>query len=157
MKLLFVCTHNACRSILGEVIASQLGGSRIEAASAGSNPAGRVHPLTLQYLNERGYRIDGLSSKGFDDVQSFNPDVVITVCDRAANESCPLWLGTAVKGHWGLPDPSHCEGTEQERTAAFDAVATKLNSRIEALLAEPFEELDAAQLAVLLNAIAEQH
>jgi arsenate reductase len=157
VKLLFVCTHNACRSILAEVIARELGGDRIEAASAGSSPAGQLHPLTLQYLNRHGYSIDGLGSKGFDDVVSFSPDVVITVCDRAASESCPVWLGDAVKVHWGLPDPSHHEGTEQERETAFDSVTARIRFRIEALLAEPFEELNAEQLADLLNAIGEQH
>jgi len=156
MKLLFVCTHNACRSILAEVLARALGGDRIETASAGSNPAGRIHPHTLHNLHPHGYSTIRLSSKGFAEVRVFAPDIVITVCDRAANESCPVWLGSAIKGHWGLPDPSHLEGTEQERTAAFDAVVAVVKARIEALLAEPFEQLDSNELEKLLNAIAEQ-
>jgi len=157
MKLLFVCTHNACRSILAEVLARALGEGRIEAASAGSNPSGRIHPLTLQYLQAHGYSTAGLTSGGFDEARAFAPDVVITVCDRAANESCPVWLGSAVKGHWGLPDPSHLAGTEQERTAAFDAVVAVIKARIEALLAQPFERLDKNELKTLLDAIAEQN
>lgn len=155
MKLLFVCTHNACRSILAEVVAAALGRGRIEVASAGSNPAGRVHPLTLQYLHAHGHSTEALSSKGFDEVQAFAPDVVITVCDRAANESCPVWLGTAVKAHWGLPDPSRLDGTEQERTAACDSVVAVIKARIEALLEQPFEELSGDELKEALNAIAE--
>ena len=157
MKLLFVCTHNACRSILAEVITRSLGGDRIQVLSAGSNPSGRIHPLTLQYLRTSGYSTEGLSSKGYDEVESFNPDVVITVCDRAANESCPIWLGEAVKGHWGLPDPSHLDGSEQECAAVFDSVAATIKTRIEALLAQPFERLNGDEQQALLNAIAEQH
>lgn len=156
MRLLFVCTHNACRSILGEVITRALGGDRIEAASAGSNPAGRVHPLTLNYLDAHGYSTAGLRSKSFADVQAFNPDAVITVCDRAANESCPVWLGGAVKAHWGLPDPSHLEGSDEDRLAAFDVVRAIISRRIEALLQKPFEDLKAEQLALLLRALGEK-
>jgi arsenate reductase len=157
VRLLFVCTHNACRSILGEVIARKLGAGRLETASAGSNPSGRVHPLTLQYLNDHGYRTEELHSESFADVQDFKPDAVITVCDRAAKEPCPVWLGRAVQAHWGLPDPSHLEGSDAERTAAFDAVAAIIEMRITVLLQSPFETLNGEQLAALLQSIAEQH
>jgi arsenate reductase len=157
VKLLFVCTHNACRSILGEVIARKLGAGLLQTASAGSSPSGRVHPLTLQYLNDHGYATDELCSESLDDMQDFEPDVVITVCDRAAKEPCPVWLGSAVQAHWGLPDPSHLEGSDAERFAAFDAVAAIIEARISALLQSPFEVLQGEQLAVLLQSIAEQH
>jgi arsenate reductase len=157
MKLLFVCTHNACRSILAEVIARHYGGGRLDVASAGSGPTGQVHPLTLQFLEAGGYSTQNLSSKSFDDVRNFAPDVVLTVCDSAANESCPAWLGGAAKVHWGLPDPSHLEGSEQDRARGFDQVMSILKARIEALLKEPVETLESEDIIVLLQKIGAQH
>ena len=141
MKLLFVCTHNACRSILAEVITRQLLGDQVVVRSAGSNPAGRIHPLTLRFLEDKGYKTKELASQSFDDVRDFDPDIVITVCDRAAAEACPAWLGPAARVHWGLPDPSHSEGDEQAKLLAFEAVMQILASRLTAL-----EELDLASL-----------
>ena len=133
MKLLFLCTHNACRSILCEAIFNQLGNGTLQAKSAGSAPANDVHPLTLQNLQAAGYKTEGLSSKHSDALADFSPDAVITVCDSAAKESCPVYFGPAVKAHWGLPDPSKMTGSEQEIEEVFQA----LISRIE-LLAHQF-------------------
>jgi arsenate reductase len=133
IKLLFICTHNACRSILAEVIVRDRAGDHVMTASAGSAPSGRIHPLTIEHLTRHGYPTTGLVSGGYEDVGDFKPDVVITVCDRAAGEACPLWLDATPKVHWGLPDPSHLEGTEEERTAAFDSVIATLETRAEAL------------------------
>jgi arsenate reductase len=155
VKILFLCTHNACRSILCEVIARELGGARIQAASAGSQPAGRIHPETLQALAARGYPSRGLSSKSIDDVQGFQPDWVITVCDRAAGESCPLWLGDVPRVHWGLPDPSHIAGGRQLRVEAFARVIDTIEQRLRALLALPFETLPDRALGPALASIAE--
>ena len=107
MKLLFICTHNRCRSILAEAITQAEGGSLIEAASAGSEPSGEVHPLTLHWLQQQGIATANLHSKGWDTLGDFVPDYVITVCDRAAGESCPLWLGQHLKftGGWQIPAP----------------------------------------------------
>lgn len=154
MKLLFICTHNACRSILSEAITRDIADDRILVASAGSSPAGRVHPLTLQYLELHGYKTAGLHSKGIDAVRSFEPDVVITVCDNAARESCPVWLGKATRVHWGLPDPS--QGDAGDGPVAFTQVIGKIERRIRRLLGQPFETLDAGQLAALLETIGEQ-
>jgi arsenate reductase len=154
MNLLFVCTHNACRSILAETITRRLAGTRIDVASAGSAPSGRIHPLTVGHLKSGGYPVEGLRSKGFDDLGEFEPDAVITVCDRAANESCPVWLSeNAVVAHWGLPDPSHLNGTDAEREAAFRTVTAELTTRIEALLRQPFESMDPAALKRLLDTL----
>jgi arsenate reductase len=150
MKLLFVCTHNACRSVLAEVIARELSAGRIISASAGSHPAGRIHPLTLEHLQAAGYPCTGLASQSFDDVAAFEPDAVLTVCDNAANEPCPVWLGASVKSHWGLPDPSHSEGSE-----AFAAVMATIARRIEALLQHPLDDLEPAALQALLDTTAE--
>jgi arsenate reductase len=156
-KLLFLCTHNACRSVLSEVTARRLGGERVEAASAGSHPAGRIHPQTLRYLERVGIATEGLKSQSWDEFEDFHPDAVITVCDNAANEVCPLWMGEAVKAHWGVKDPSRVEGGQAAINAAFDEIAALLQRRIEALLALPLEELreDPKALAAALKRIAE--
>ena len=131
MKILFVCTHNRCRSILCEAIASQRGGGLIEAASAGSAPVDAVHPLTLCYLEERGYRTDGLRSQSWHDLETFEPDRVITVCDSAAGETCPLWMGEVAKHHWGLPDPSRIEGDDAAIRSAFMAVIDRIEAKVD--------------------------
>lgn len=157
MKILFLCTHNACRSVLGEVITRALAGNRIVAASAGSEPSGKIHPLTLANLEAHGYPVEGLRSKGLDEIEAFAPDVVITVCDSAARESCPVWLGGAVKIHWGLPDPSHITGSEQDKARAFAAVIRTIESRIRALLEQAFETMNREQLTTQLQAIGESY
>lgn len=153
MKLLYVCTHNACRSILAEVITHQLLGDRVTVRSAGSNPAGRIHPLTLRFLEQEGYNTKGLASESFDDVRDFDPDIVITVCDRAAAEACPAWLGSAARVHWGLPDPSHSEGDEQAKLQAFEAVMQTLASRLAALQKHDLEALQPPELAEAMQSM----
>ena len=133
MHLLFVCTHNRCRSILAEALARQVLGRDIGVQSAGSSPAGAVHPLTLRYLTERGIDSRGLSSKSWDDVDGPAPDIVVTVCDRAAGEACPLWLGDAEKVHWGLSDPSAVAGPESAVRAAFMHTIDELVRRLRKL------------------------
>lgn len=135
MKILYICTHNRCRSILCEAITNHMAGVGMVAASAGSQPVGQVHPLSLQYLREAGVPIVGLYSKSWDELEEFAPDLVITVCDSAANESCPVWFGKAVKLHWGLADPSKVEGGEAEKAAAFRACIAQIRARVKALLA----------------------
>ena len=131
MKLLFICTHNRCRSILCEAIASQRGASVLQAASAGSAPLDTVHPLTLRYLEERGYSTNGLQSQSWHDLQGFEPDRVITVCDSAAGEACPLWMGEVDKHHWGLPDPSRVEGDDAAIRSAFMAVINLIEAKVD--------------------------
>ena len=131
MKLLFICTHNRCRSILCEAIASQRGASVLQAASAGSAPVDAVHPLTLRYLEERGYSTTDLQSQSWHDLQSFEPDRVITVCDSAAGEACPLWMGEVDKHHWGLPDPSRIEGDEAAIRLAFMTVIDRIEAKVD--------------------------
>ena len=131
MKLLFICTHNRCRSILCEAIANQRAEGVLCAASAGSAPVEAVHPLTLRYLEERGYETAGLMSQSWHDLNAFEPDRVITVCDTAAGEACPLWMGDVQKVHWGLPDPSRTEGSDEVIRAAFMAVIDRSESRVD--------------------------
>ena len=131
MKLLFICTHNRCRSILCEAIASQRGAGFLEAASAGSAPVDEVHPLTLRYLEERGYQTAGLRSQSWHDLEGFEPDRVITVCDSAAGEACPLWMGEVEKHHWGLPDPSRVEGDDEAVRSSFMAVIDRIENKVD--------------------------
>ncbi|HEY9032032.1 MAG TPA: arsenate reductase ArsC [Kangiella sp.] len=155
MKLLFVCTHNACRSVLGEVIARTLGEGRLETASAGSAPRGVVHPLTLKYLAKHGYSNEGLTSQSWDELSEFEPDAVITVCDSAAGEACPVWMGKTIKVHWGLPDPSKGHSSEEDETKAFAHVISVIEKRIHALLEKDFEQMDADQLKTELQQLGE--
>ncbi len=156
MKLLFICTHNRCRSILCEAITNHLAQGRITAHSAGSQPAGEVHPLSLKHLRARGIDTTGLRSQSWDGFESLQPDAVITVCDQAANEACPLWLGDNVKVHWGLPDPSKLEGSEAEIEAAFNDVMDRIEARIRILLARDVARLNGTELQSALQTIGEE-
>jgi arsenate reductase len=136
MRLLFICTHNRCRSILCEAITNQRGRGVVTAASAGSAPAEEVHPLTLRYLLDRGYQTEGLVSQSWNELETFRPDRVITVCDTAAGEACPLWMGAVDKQHWGLPDPSRAEGDEMAIRAAFLGLIERIEAKVDEWLAE---------------------
>ncbi len=156
MNILFICTHNRCRSILAEAITRQLSNGRLSAKSAGSEPAGRVHPLTFKQLALHGYDIEGLSSKSWEQaVKGCRPDIVITVCDRAAEEACPIALGNAVKGHWGLIDPTQLSNSLLTEDEAFNCVIKTIEARIQRLLDEPFETLDKTALQQLINQLGE--
>ena len=134
MKLLFICTHNRCRSILAEAITNHMSDGTLEARSAGSEPAGEVHPLTIKYLQEKGIETDSLQSQSWDDMETYSPDVVITVCDSAAKEACPIWFGNCIQVHWGLNDPSKMTGPEDEVRSAFFEVMQTISNRIQALI-----------------------
>lgn len=131
LKILYICTHNRCRSIMSEAISNQDGGPEIQTRSAGSQPAGEVHPLTLKYLKEAGYNVDGLKSESWNEFNSFTPDIVVTVCDSAAQESCPLWLGDALQLNWELADPSSVRGTEEQKKWAFRNTIELIKKRVQ--------------------------
>jgi len=141
MKILFICTHNRCRSILSEAMVNHLSNGRITAASAGSQPVGEVHPLSIKYLSEAGISTQGLISQSWDELESFNADVVVTVCDSAAQEACPVWFGKAIKLHWGLKDPSKVQGSEQEVKAEFLTCMSEIEKRVQAMLNLDLENL----------------
>ncbi|GBD42618.1 Arsenate-mycothiol transferase ArsC2 [bacterium HR40] len=139
VRILFLCTGNSARSILAEAICRARGGDRVVVHSAGSQPRGEVHPLALAILRERGVPTEGLASKSWDvftgpEAPAF--DLVVTVCDAAAAESCPAFPGACHRVHWSLPDPAAVAGGETEMRAAFERVADELERRIPALLAE---------------------
>ncbi len=153
MKILFLCTANSCRSILAEALFNHLAPAGMRAFSAGSEPRGDINPLTLEALARAGIAADGLYSKSSDAHQALNPDFVITVCDKAAGEACPVHFGPATKAHWGLADPSESVGSPDEIEAAFDATLVRLKLRFTAFLALPLAQLDAATLRTELARI----
>ena len=134
MNVLYICTHNRCRSILSEAITNHFADGKIIAKSAGSQPVGEVHPLSIQYLQEAGIATEGLRSQSWDDFEQFAPDLVVTVCDSAAGETCPLWFGKSLKVHWGLADPSKLQGSQAQIAEAFRASIEQIKQRVEQLL-----------------------
>lgn len=139
-NVLFLCTHNSARSILAETILATKGGDRFRAFSAGSSPNAAPNPLALKLLAAKGHPIEHLRSKSwnvFAGPSAPQLDVVITVCDDAASESCPVWPGRPATAHWGIADPSTAEGDESARTMAFERTYAQLEERIDQLLALP--------------------
>lgn len=153
MKILYICTHNRCRSILSEAITNHLAQGKMQAFSAGSQPVGQVHPLSLKYLAERGISVAGLRSQSWDEFATEQPDIVVTVCDNAAAESCPVWFGNTVKIHWGLPDPSKLDGSEHAIRDAFYAVMDTIEQRVQKLLALELEHMTQAERRAALNVL----
>lgn len=142
MNILFLCTGNSCRSILGEATFNHLAPRGWMAMSAGSNPAGYVHPRSIALLRREGISTEECRSKSWDSLPAV-PDIVITVCSNAAGEACPAFPGSVLRAHWGVDDPAMATGTDEEVDAAFMAAYRILRARIEALLALPLEELAA--------------
>jgi arsenate reductase len=155
MNVLILCTGNSCRSILGEATFNHLAPAGWHAISAGSKPAGYVHPRSLALLAREGIATDGYHSKSWDQLP-VTPDIVISVCGNAAGEECPAWLGPVLRAHWGVEDPAHVGGTEEEIDAAFMHAYRTLRARIEALFALPLAELehDRARLKAELDRIS---
>ncbi|MBR9790438.1 MAG: arsenate reductase ArsC [Gammaproteobacteria bacterium] len=156
MKILYICTHNRCRSILSEAITNHVAGEKIIARSAGSQPSGVVHPLSLQYLTEAGVPTEGLTSQSWDEFEAFAPDVVVTVCDSAAGETCPVWFGKSVKVHWGLSDPSKVEGSDEQKAAAFRACISEITERVSKLLPVAEQSASPTELKAALAALGAQ-
>lgn len=140
MNILFLCTGNSCRSILAEATFNALAPAGMRAISAGSHPAGYVHPRSLALLQREGIGTAHYFSKSWYAL-SHTPDIVITVCDSAAGETCPAFLSAAPRAHWGVADPAKATGSEAEIEAAFEFAYRRLRRRIEALLTLPLEVL----------------
>ncbi|NDV14104.1 arsenate reductase ArsC [Crenobacter caeni] len=155
MNVLFLCTGNSCRSILGEVTFNYLAPEGWRAMSAGSQPTGYVHPRSVALLAREGMNVDGLASKSWDALPA-TPDIVITVCASAAGETCPAYLGPVLRTHWGVDDPAHATGTDEQIDAAFMAAYRTLRARIEAMLALPLDTLDRAALKAELDRIGRE-
>jgi arsenate reductase (thioredoxin) len=146
MKILFLCTANSCRSILSEAVFNNRAPEGLRAASAGSHPRGEVNPLALAALHRHGIPSDELTSKSIDSLAELHPDLVITVCDKAAGEACPVFFGKAIKAHWGLADPSELDASDEAVTRAFDDTLAIIGTRVAAFLALPLDRLDASAL-----------
>jgi arsenate reductase len=157
MNVLFLCTGNSCRSILGEATFNHLAPEGWHAMSAGSRPTGKVHPRSLALLEREGIATQGCHSKSWDELP-VTPDIVITVCSSAAGETCPAYLGAVLRTHWGVADPAHATGTDLEIDAAFMAAYRTLRRRIEAFIALPLQKLqqDRARLKLAMDRIGEQ-
>ena len=158
-NVLFLCTGNSARSILGESIVNQLGQGRFRGFSAGSQPKGQVHPYSLDLLSSLRFPVDGLSSKSWDVFAAAGAppmDFIFTVCDDAAGEACPAWPGQPMTAHWGVPDPAAAQGTEIERRAAFRQAFAALENRIRIFLSLPLARLDTMTLQARLDAIGRQ-
>jgi arsenate reductase len=157
MNVLFLCTGNSARSILAEAILNHDGAGRFAAYSAGSQPTGAVNPWALKTLAARGYPAKGASSKSwnaFADGPAF--DLIITVCDSAAAESCPVWPGQPISAHWGIPDPAAVDGSDGDREAAFALAFERMKRRIDRLLALPIESFTPVALRAELQAIGKE-
>jgi len=157
-NILFLCTGNSARSIMAEVMANHLGRGRLRAYSAGSHPNGQVNPWAVETLRRAGMPTVGLRSKSWDEfaVPGGVPlDFIITVCDNAAAETCPVWPGMPTTAHWGVPDPAAVAGSDGEKLAAFRDAMTTLRRRIELLLALPLDKLDRLSIQEKLRQIAE--
>ena len=155
MNVLILCTGNSCRSILGEATFNHLAPEGWHAISAGSKPAGYVHPRSLALLEREGIATQGYHSKSWDNL-AVTPDIVISVCGNAAGEECPAYLGPVMRAHWGVEDPAHVTGTEEEIDAAFLHAYRTLRARIEAFFALPLADLqqDRVRLKAELDRIA---
>ncbi len=155
-NILFLCTGNSARSILAEALANHMSAGRLNAFSAGSQPAGQVQPLAIEILKRSGISTEGLRSKSWDEFSDNDApvmDIVITVCGRAAGETCPVWPGHPITAHWGIDDPAAVEGSEDERRRAFELAMTAMQQRISLLLSLKPEALDALTLQTKIREI----
>ncbi|HUJ01475.1 MAG TPA: arsenate reductase ArsC [Usitatibacter sp.] len=157
--VLFLCTGNSARSILAEAMMNRLGRGRFRAYSAGSHPGGKVNPWAIELLRTAGMPTSGLRSKSWDEFARPGApafDFIITVCDNAANEVCPVWPGNPTTAHWGVPDPAAVEGGDEEKRAAFRSAMATLRRRIELLAALPLDKLDRLSIQEDLRRIARE-
>lgn len=157
-NVLFLCTHNSARSIMGEALLNNLAVSqgKFKAYSAGSHPSGKPNPFALECIERAGLPVEGLRSKDWDEFAKPDApklDFVFTVCDNAANEVCPIWPGQPMTAHWGLPDPAAVEGSDEQKRRAFSDTFRSLSSRINIFTSLPMDRLDRLSLQKKLDDI----
>lgn len=158
-NVLFLCTGNACRSIIAEAILNATGDGRFHAFSAGSKPAGTVHPLALESLARLGFPPGAPRSKSWDEygrADAPHMHFVITLCDQAAGETCPRWPGHPITAHWSFEDPAACTGGEEERRKAFAKICREIKSRLDIFVMLPFEKLSRMATEEALGALGPQ-
>ncbi len=156
-NILFLCTHNSARSVLGEALASTHPSGRFIGYSAGSTPGTKVNPFAAEIARELGYDNSKLRSKNWDEFalpDAPKMDFIITVCDNAAGEVCPIWPGQPATAHWGFPDPSQVSGSDEDKRRAFRDVMIGLKKRIDMLVDLPLEKLDALSIQNELKKLA---
>lgn len=144
-NVLFLCTGNSARSVMAEAILNRIGGGRFKAVSAGSHPAGQVNPYTIELLKQQGHPVDQLASKSwsvFEKPGAPRMDMIITVCDNAAGEICPVWPGRPVTAHWGFEDPAAFVGSHEAKRARFHEIYRQIMTRVRLLVSLPLDRLD---------------
>jgi arsenate reductase len=161
-SVLFLCTGNSARSIIAEAAINHpaIGGGKFKGYSCGSHPKGIIHPLALETLRQNHIPTEGLRSKSWDEFAAPGAphlDFVVTVCDQAASEECPVWLGQPMTAHWGIPDPAAVQGSPDERRRAFRDTFLILRRRIELFASLPFDKLQGLALQEHLNQIGRRH
>jgi arsenate reductase len=157
-NVLILCTGNSARSIIGEALVNLLGDGRLTGFSAGSSPAGKVNPFAISLLAQKGFETARFRSKSWDEFsasQAPKIDFVFTVCDNAAGETCPLWHGTPLQAHWGIPDPAAITGSDAEKQQAFETTYNQLHHRIKRFSQLQLDQPDQALLQKQLNEIGE--
>jgi len=155
-NILVLCTGNSARSIMGEALFNTLGAGRFKAYSAGSHPTGKVNPFAIEQVKALGYPTENLRSKSWDEFAEPGApqmDFVVTVCDNAAGEMCPLWPGHPVTAHWGFPDPAAVDGSDEDKRAAFAQTLRQVRNRVQLFLSLPLEALDRLALENQMEAI----
>ena len=155
LNIFIICTGNSCRSVLAEALFNHLGQGRLNAFSAGSHPVGKINDAALATLKRHGLPTEGYQSQSWEDFEEIPMDFVITVCDNAAGETCPVYLSKAVRAHWGVSDPGHVEGLDEEKIAAFEQTFATLKRRINKMLELPLETLPKEESTVELNNIGQ--
>jgi arsenate reductase (thioredoxin) len=158
-NILVLCTGNSARSIMGEALFNTLGAGRFTAYSAGSHPTGKVNPFAVEQVRALGFPVGDLRSKSWDEfAQPDSPqmDFIVTVCDNAAGEVCPIWPGHPVTAHWGFPDPASVEGDDEKKRAAFAQTLRQIRNRVQLFLNLPLETLDRMAIENRMRAIGQQ-
>jgi arsenate reductase len=158
-NILILCTGNSARSIIGEALFNTMGAGRFKAYSAGSHPTDQVNTFAIEQVRALGYPIEDLRSKSWDEFAAPGApalDFVITVCDKAAGEMCPLWPGQPITAHWGFPDPAAVEDADDEKRAAFAQTFRQMRKRVELFLSLPLETLDNVAIKNKMRSIGQQ-
>ena len=156
INVLFLCTHNSARSVMAEALLNTIGRARFQAFSAGSMPSGRVNPFALEMVKTIGYLTENIRSKSWDEFAkpgAPHMDIIITVCDDAAGETCPIWPGHPATAHWGFPDPSNAPGGDAEKRKAFDQTFHAIRRRVELLANLSVDKLEHLALSKELKRI----
>ena len=148
-NVLFLCTGNSARSVMAEALTTTLSNGRIRAFSAGSHPTGRVNPLAVELIRTMGYAVEALRSKSWDEFAGPDApqmDFIVTVCDNAAGETCPIWPGRPISAHWGLEDPAAAQGSDEDRRRVFERIFQEIRARVRQVVSLPLDGMDRAAI-----------